>query len=56
MKTILSLEFDEAKEFFLRNESYCNIELPPYFNFEELLIKISKELKGNNYTSIKTVR
>jgi len=54
MKTILSLKFDEAKEFFLRNENYCNIGLPPYFNFEELLIKISKELKGNNYTSIKT--
>jgi len=53
MKTILSLKFDEAKEFFLKNESYCNIGLPPYINFEAVLEKISTELKENNYTSIK---
>ncbi len=54
MKTILSLKFDEANKFLLKDESYCNIGLPPYITFELLLEKISKELKFNNYTSIKT--
>jgi len=54
MKNILSLKYDKAREFFLKNESYINIDLPPYINFESLLSKISKELKGLSYKGIKT--
>ncbi|HPC38128.1 MAG TPA: RNA-directed DNA polymerase [Exilispira sp.] len=39
MKKIISLSNVEAKNFFLKSESYVNIDLPPYFDFSELLTK-----------------
>lgn len=47
-KNILELNFTEAREFFLKHESYCNIDLPRYFSFSELLKKISNEYSGKN--------
>lgn len=41
MKTVLELSNKEAKTFFMREESFCNIELPIYFNFQTLLDKLS---------------
>ncbi len=41
---ILELSNTEAKEFFLAEDSYCNINLPPYFSFEPLLRKIENEV------------
>lgn len=38
---ILQFDHDEAREFFLKEESYFNFDLPPYFVFEELLREIS---------------
>ena len=32
-KNILELSFDEAKKFLLKDNSYCNFNLPPYFSF-----------------------
>lgn len=46
MKNILSLKAKEARKFFLKEESYFNFDLPPYFQFSDLLQKISKKLKG----------
>ena len=40
---VLELTYDEARKFFLKQESYCNIDLPKYFSFSELLDKISHE-------------
>jgi len=48
MKNILDLDNKEAKQFFLKNESYCNIDLPEYFTFEELLNELSKELSSSS--------
>ncbi len=54
------LEFDhnEAREFFLKEESYFNFDLPSYFVFETLLNDISREIDWNNievyYKNIKT--
>lgn len=42
MKTILDLSHTEARRFFLKQESYCNIDLPKYFNFQPLLDALSK--------------
>lgn len=39
--SILNLEHDEARNFFLKEESYCNIDLPPYFTFSSLLHQIN---------------
>ena len=44
---ILSLDANQAKNFFLEVKNYCNLDLPKYINFQELLEKISTEM-GNN--------
>ncbi len=36
--SILELKPDEAREYFLKGTSYCNFNLPPYFNFEDILL------------------
>lgn len=43
-KTILQLDCKEAREFFLKEESYCNFNLPPYIQCEPLLQAINQEL------------
>ena len=53
MKNILSLNFEEARLFLLKHESYVNIDLPPYIKFGDLLDQISKILDRKNFTSIK---
>lgn len=46
MKTILHLNNIEAKDFFLKEKSYCSFELPQYFSFKKLLTSLSKELQN----------
>lgn len=36
----------QARAFLLKEESYCNIELPVYFSFARLLSAVSKEVLG----------
>lgn len=43
-KTILCLSHTKAKEFLLKSESYCNIDLPEYISFQELLNNLSREI------------
>lgn len=45
-RSILELSCDEAQTFLLKQESYCTIDLPPYFQFNELLSDVAKVLKG----------
>lgn len=40
-QSVLELSSLDARRFFLKNRSYCNIELPSYYNFQELINKIS---------------
>jgi len=42
MKTIIELSHTEAKQYFLKQESYCNIDLPKYFDFQPLLNALSQ--------------
>ena len=51
MKNILTINNIEAKQFFLKNESYCNIDLPEYFTFEELLNDLSNKLGTNSISN-----
>lgn len=46
-KSILEMSHEEAKEFFLKDKSYCNIDLPEYFSFSKLLGKVSKAVDDN---------
>lgn len=45
-KSIIKMNNIEAKNYFLKSTSYCNIELPEYFDFSPLLIDIDSKLKG----------
>jgi RNA-directed DNA polymerase len=42
LKTLLELTHKEAREAFLKQESYCSVELPKYFNFQPLLDALSQ--------------
>lgn len=46
MKNVLDLNNINAREFFLKAENYCALDLPEYFCFQKLLIDLSKELDG----------
>lgn len=46
MRTVLDLNNEDAKAFFLKKESYCSFELPEYICFEVLLKNLTKELSG----------
>ena len=45
-KNILSLNHDEAMDFFMKSEQYHGFELPEYFTFDEIL-KYVRETIGN---------
>jgi len=48
MENILDFSNTYAREFFLKEESYFNFDLPIYFEFEPLLEQITQELDGSN--------
>lgn len=54
MKRILDLNEEEARKFFLKRESYSNIDLPFYFIFQNLLDKISKKLAGKKLSDFRS--
>jgi len=51
-RTLLDMNAEEAKSFFMRNRSYAEIELPPYFDFEDMLKHIDEYLQGHNFKDI----
>ena len=55
-RLILDLTHKEAKQFFLKSESYSSILLPPYFTFSELLTNVDNVLNGKNLSTLINVR
>ena len=51
-RSILELSNAEAKDFFLKNESYCDFDLPPYIDFTELLRDVSNWLENKKLNSV----
>ena len=49
-KNILDLSAFEARRYFLKQESFCNIGLPQYFNFQKLLDCLYTILEGKKYS------
>ena len=45
-QSIVDMDSDEARAFLLKHESYCNTELPQYFQFGELLKEV-KDVLGD---------
>lgn len=48
MKTIIELSHTEARNCFLKQESYCSVELPKYFDFQPLLDELSNNTNIGN--------
>lgn len=51
MKNVLSLTAKEAQKFFLKEESYYNFDLPPYFEFGSLLEDLAKHFGSKELTN-----
>lgn len=48
MRRILDMTNEDAKLFLLKNKSYFSLDLPPYFDFSNLLLDINNKLKGKD--------
>lgn len=48
MRRILDMSNEDAKLFLLKNKSYFSLDLPPYFDFNNLLLSIDNKLKGKD--------
>ena len=51
MRKILELNHTEARQFFLKEESYFNFDLPNYFVFENLLQAVAAHITGHDLTT-----
>jgi hypothetical protein len=48
-ESVLDQDHEEAKEFFFRDEAYCNFDVPKYFTFTNLLSQISSIIENGNF-------
>ncbi|MFL9609499.1 RNA-directed DNA polymerase [Methylobacillus sp. Pita2] len=51
-KSILELSHDEARNFLLKPESYCNLDFPPYLKFDGLLRDTASVLDSKKLSSM----
>ena len=52
MKSVLDLSAKDARAFFLKSESYCRIDLPPYFTFDSVLSSAVKVMEGKSIKDV----
>lgn len=50
--SVLDLSNEEARRFFLKAESYCGVDLPPYFVFDNLIARVHEQLEGKKLSSL----
>ncbi len=50
--SVLNMRAPEARAFFLKSESYCSVDLPPYFAFGSLLTEVSNVVSGKQLSSL----
>lgn len=51
-QSVLELDCAAARAFFLKQESYCNLDFPPYFRFDALINGVHKVLDGKKLSSL----
>lgn len=51
-KRILDLSANDARNFLLKSESYCSLDLPPYFSFGGLISNVNKVLLGKKLSDL----
>lgn len=44
MPSILTLDHNDARAYFLKGSNYSNVDLPSYFEFDDLILSISRKL------------
>ncbi len=52
MRRIIELSHTEACRVFLKEESYCNFDLPKYFIFHDIINQLSIHLKGRRLSDL----
>jgi RNA-directed DNA polymerase len=52
-RSILDLSYADARDYFLKPESYCNFDLPYYFDFAPLLAAVANTLGTKNFSDFK---
>lgn len=52
MTRILDLNHTDARQYFLKEESYFNFDLPTYFVFENLLNAVSNHIDGQDLSAL----
>ena len=50
--SVLELDCAAARVFFLKAESYCNLDFPPYIRFDALIDAVDKVLDGKKLSSL----
>lgn len=50
-RSVLDMTAKQARSFFLKPESYCRLEIPPYFDFRRVLRPVEKILAGKSLAS-----
>jgi hypothetical protein len=53
MGKITESNHDQARDYFLRSENYCNIDLPKYFDFTDILHKVDAWVDNKGFTNAK---
>ncbi len=53
-QSILELTPEEARDYFLKSESYCDFNLPEYFDFAPLLSKLHEKLNGESLFAVRS--
>lgn len=54
--SVLDLNSSDARDFFLKHNSYCNFDLPQYFTFDILLEKVNDILSLNNFSDLRCMK
>lgn len=52
--SILEMSCDEARAFLLKQESYCHLDMPPYFQFNGLLDGVAEVLDGKRLSDFQS--
>lgn len=52
MKIVLKMSGKKAREYFLSNKSYFNLDLPKYFDFSKILKDVDVEVKGRDFKTL----
>lgn len=52
-RSVLAMTAKQARAFFLKPESYCRLDLPPYFDFGRVLRPVEKFVTGKPLASLK---